>query len=317
MTQRPVPSRPSTSRTTYLLQETGRSLRRGGWMNWAAISTITVLLLLLGLSLQVGWQLDRLVGQFGNQLEINVFLSPGVAGESLVDYVQPLPGVGEVLVITQDQAWISLSQELDLPDLATITAQFQGNPLVDELRVKARSAPVIPGLVAALEALGGVETVQYRPDLVERLEQVNRGLRGFGLGTIALLTFTALTVITTTIRLVILAQRREVEIMQLVGATATWIALPFLLQGGFFGSVGGGVAWVLLLGIQQGLGQILSQQPDFLQVLATGLQLSWTEWLLLPLILVGFGTAVGLLGSLLAVRPLVWGDGTSPSSGVL
>ncbi|MGA1356751.1 MAG: cell division protein FtsX [Prochlorothrix sp.] len=143
------------NRLTYILQETGRSLQRGGWMNGAAVSTITVLLLLLGLSLQVGWQLDRLVGQFGNQLEINLFLSPGVAGESLLSYVQPLAGVESVTVITQDQAWERLRTELDLPDLAMIEAQFQGNPLVDELRVKAKSPEVVPDLVPQLAALGG------------------------------------------------------------------------------------------------------------------------------------------------------------------
>lgn len=299
------------NRLTYILQETGRSLQRGGWMNGAAVSTITVLLLLLGLSLQVGWQLDRLVGQFGNQLEINLFLSPGVAGESLLSYVQPLAGVESVSVITQDQAWERLRTELDLPDLETIEAQFQGNPLVDELRVRAKSPEVVPDLVPQLAALGGVELVQYRPDLVERLEQVNQGLRGLGLGTVLVLTLTALAVITTTIRLVILAQRREIEIMQLVGATSAWICLPFLLQGWVFGAVGGGIAWGLLLAIQQSLGQFLGQQPDFLQFLAQGLRLDWVELLILPLVLVGFGSGVGVLGSLLAVRPLVWGSSVS------
>ena len=320
------------NRLTYILQETGRSLQRGGWMNGAAVSTITVLLLLLGLSLQVGWQLDRLVGQFGNQLEINLFLSPGVAGESLLSYVQPLAGVESVSVITQDQAWERLRTELDLPDLETIEAQFQGNPLVvtifinriddpglrpvctalvAELRVRAKSPEVVPDLVPQLAALGGVELVQYRPDLVERLEQVNQGLRGLGLGTVLVLTLTALAVITTTIRLVILAQRREIEIMQLVGATSAWICLPFLLQGWVFGAVGGGIAWGLLLAIQQSLGQFLNQQPDFLQFLAQGLRLDWVELLILPLVLVGFGSGVGVLGSLLAVRPLVWGSSVS------
>lgn len=274
-------------------------------MNWAAVSTITVLLLLLGLSLQLGWQLDRLVGQFGNQLEINLFLEPGVPGATLVPYVQPLAGVNEVTVITQDEAWNNLSEELDLPDLDTLKDQFQGNPLVDELRVKASNPKVVPALVEKLKTLGGVETVQYRPDLVERLEALNRGLGGLGLTIVALLTATALAVITTTIRLVILAQRREIEIMQLVGATSTWICLPFLLQGLTFGSVGGGVAWVLLLAMQQILGQLLAQQPDFVQFLATGLALGWREFVLLPVILIGFGSGVGLLGSGLAVYPLV------------
>ena len=34
----------------YLLRETFLGLRRGGWMNWAAISTVAVLLFLFGAS---------------------------------------------------------------------------------------------------------------------------------------------------------------------------------------------------------------------------------------------------------------------------
>ena len=39
-------------------------------MNWAAVSTVTVLLFLFGLSLQVSWQVETLLNQFGSQLEV-------------------------------------------------------------------------------------------------------------------------------------------------------------------------------------------------------------------------------------------------------
>jgi cell division transport system permease protein len=46
----------------------------------------------------------------------------------------------------------------------------------------------------------------------------------------------------------------------------------------------------------------LLQQPEFVQFLANGLQLSPVKTLLLPLILLGFGSAIGVMGSLFAVR---------------
>lgn len=51
----------------YLLRETFLGLRRGGWMNWAAISTVTVLLFLFGLSVQVSGQVETLLNQFASQ----------------------------------------------------------------------------------------------------------------------------------------------------------------------------------------------------------------------------------------------------------
>jgi cell division transport system permease protein len=90
--------------------------------------------------------------------------------------------------------------------------------------------------------------------------------------------------------------------MQLVGATSSWIYLPFILQGIVFGLAGAAIAWGLLTGVQQSLQQLLLQQPEFVQFLANGLQLSPYQTFLLPLILLGFGGAIGTLGSLFAVR---------------
>lgn len=289
------------TRLRYLLRETGLGLRRGGWMNWAAISTITVLLFLLGLGLQSTWQLDRLVNQFGNQLEVSVFLRPGVEAQSLQGQVAQLPQVARVQPVTKEQAWAQLSQDLGLQDVNAATAQLNGNPLVDELRVRARRPEAVLPLVKQLRSLRGVDEVQYLPEVLQRLQQLNQGLNGLGFGIIALLTFTALSVSTTTIRLIVLARRREIEIMKLVGATALWVSLPFLLQGLIFGLTGGLFAWLGMVTAQRFVMELLSQQPDFVQFLVKGIELEPSERALIPVLLLSFGGLVGLFGSLLAV----------------
>jgi cell division protein FtsX len=47
-----------------------------GWMNWAAVSTVTVLLFLFGMSLQASWKLEGLLNQFGSPVEVSVYLDP-------------------------------------------------------------------------------------------------------------------------------------------------------------------------------------------------------------------------------------------------
>ncbi len=73
----------SLNKTDYLLRETARGLRRGGWMNWAAISTMTVLLFLFGTSLQVSWQVEGMLNQFGSQLVVSTYLKSGVECDQL------------------------------------------------------------------------------------------------------------------------------------------------------------------------------------------------------------------------------------------
>jgi cell division transport system permease protein len=286
----------------YLLRETLLGLRRGGWMNWAAISTITVLLFLFGISLQSTWQLERLLNLFGSQLEVSAYLHSGVQASELEATVSAIPKVVDVTTVTKEEAWAKLVQDLGISDITGATAQLKGNPLVDELKVKARDSEAVPAIAEQLEQLEGVDEVRYIDEAVTRLAQLNEGLRWTSAIVIAILSLTSTAVITTTIRLIVLARRREIEVMQLVGATRLWIYLPFILQGAAFGIAGATVAWGLLFTIQTFLTEMAEQQADFIQFLAEGLSLNPQQMIVLASALLGLGTLVGLMGSLLAVR---------------
>lgn len=277
-------------------------LQRGGWMNWAAVSTVTVLLFLFGMSLQASWQFESLLNQFGSQLEVSVYLDTGVEASALKSAIETFPEVTRVVAISKEAAWQTLVNEMGLSDIQGATQQLNGNPLVDELKVQARSSEEVPQLAQKLAAVQGVDEVLYVDEAVKRIAQLNQGLNWLSFGITSVLTLTAIAVITTTIRLIVMARRREIEVMQLVGATSTWIYLPFILQGIAFGVVGALLAWGLISVVQQFLSQLLVQQPDFIQFLADGLQLSSEKIVLLPLILLGLGSSVGLMGSLFAVR---------------
>ncbi|MDB9376019.1 cell division protein FtsX [Nodularia sphaerocarpa] len=286
----------------YLLKETFLGLLRGGWMNWAAISTVTVLLFLFGLSLQTSWQVEKLLNQFGSQLEVSVYLDPETPARSIEPFIAQMSDVVGMQIITKEQAWTKLVQELGISNIDGATQQLGDNPLVDEIKVKARNSEVVPDLATELVKIRGVETVQYIDEAVKRIAQLHRGLNWITLTITIILTLTAIAVTTTTIRLIVMARRREIEIMQLVGATSAWIYLPFILQGITFGLVGGAIAWSFISLIQQFISRTLANQPDFIQFITNGLQLSTAQVLLLPLILLSFGAVVGLMGSLFAVR---------------
>lgn len=293
----------SLTKTDYLLHETLRGLRRGGWMNWAAMSTMTVLLFLFGVSLQASWQVEGLLNQFGSQLVISTYLDSGVDASSLTAQVRRLPGVVSVEAVSKEQAWAQLTDDLGLTDVSNASSQLRGNPLVDELKVKAREAEQVPQLARTLKEMGGVADVLYVSEVIQQLRELNQGLRWVSGTVVGLLSLTAIAVVTTTIRLIAIARRHEIEVMQLVGATRSWIYLPFLFQGVIFGIVGAGGSWGLLLAIQKGLKSLsATQQPAFVEFLINGLQLTPQQGFLLPAALLGLGTGIGLVGSVLAVK---------------
>ena len=255
------------TKSDYLLRETLLGLKRSGWMNWAAVSTVTVLLFLFGMSLQASWQLDGLVNQFGSQLEVSVYLETGVQADDLKPLVRSMPEVTSVISIPKEEAWGELVKDLGLSDIQGASEQLNGNPLVDQMTVKAKSSEAVPVLAAKLKQVQGVEEVKYVDEAVKRLAQLNQGLNWVSLGITMMLTLTAIAVINTTIRLIVMARRREIEVMQLVGATDTWIYLPFVLQGLILGGVGALIAWGLIAGVQGFLARLLAQQPEFIKFL--------------------------------------------------
>ena len=271
-------------------------------MNWAAISTVTVLLFLFGISLQASWKLEGLLNQFGSQVEVSVYLDPGAQADMVKPLVVKLPEVTQVKTISKEQAWASLVQELGISDIAGVTEQLEGNPLVDELKVKARNSKDVPMLAEKLAQLPGIDSVQYMDEALKRMQQLNQGLGWVSLTITTVLSLTAVAVITTTIRLIVMARRREIEIMQLVGATTSWIYLPFILQGIAFGVAGAAIAWVLITSVQHFLANLLANGPDFIKYVAGGAQPNPIQLLLLPLLLFSLGSSVGLMGSLFAVR---------------
>lgn len=286
----------------YLAQETLRGLQRGGWMNWAAISTVTVLLFLFGISLQTSWQVNGLLQNMGSQLEISAYLRPNLSGETLQKQLGQLQTIASVELLPRADAWKQLVADLGSTDLQGATDALGQNPLVDQLKIRANRGEQVPKLAQMLSSFPEIEHVSYLNEVMQNLVQLHQGLGWMGWGVIGLLTLTALAVINTTIRLIVVTRHQEIEVMQLVGATTTWIYLPFLLQGLTFGLLGGGLAIGFMAIAHHFMAQLLVTQPAFLQSLAQNLQLTMFQGALLPLLLVGFGSFVGLSGSFLAVR---------------
>ncbi|MEO1132701.1 MAG: ABC transporter permease [Cyanobacteria bacterium J06639_1] len=290
------------AKTGYVLEETWLGLRRGGWLNWAAISTLAVLLFAVGASLQVSWQLDDVLQSLGDRAEISVYLEPNATHAELRPIISRLSDVVQVRVIDRDTAWRELADVMGATNSDAIAESLGGNPLVDTLRVRAKSAAALPVLAAAIARVAGVADVQYGSEAIARLEQLRNGLQLGAMAVTGGLAVAAVAVVTTTIRLIAIARRREIEVMQLVGATERWIYLPFFLQGACFGVVGALGAWGLTRLAQHVAGNVLAQvfaMPLASEALSTSSRIS------LPLVLVVSGISLGAMSSFFAVRQAI------------
>jgi len=279
----------------YLLAETLVGLKRGGWLHGAAIGIMALLLFLVGTGLQTAWLLENTLEGMGDRLEISVYLADGTDAPPLQTRFLQIEGVERVEWIAKEVAWQRLQS-----DLGEDASALGLNPLVDELRVRAQ--PPVGPVATRLAQLPGVEEVWYAKEALERLQELRRALAYLSVGVVGVCTAIALATLVTTVRLIVFARRREIEILQLVGATPRWIYLPFVVQGGTFGVTGGAMAWGALTVLTRALQPILAVQPELIRSLTGGGLFDWrTRWLL-PVVLLVFGGLVGVLGSLLAVH---------------
>jgi len=144
-----------------------------------------------------------------------------------------------------------------------------------------------------------VESVNYAKDMIKKLFTITTMVRNIGVAFIVALAFTAMFLIANTIKLTIVARRREIEIMKLVGATNSFIRWPFFIEGLLMGSLGSVVPIILLLVGYHYLIELVQVDLNlyFLDLLPLN-PLAWQ----LALLLMGIGAFIGVWGSMMSVH---------------
>lgn len=274
------------------------SMARNRWMSFASISAVTVTLLLVGVFLTIMMNLNKMSTDIKNDVEIKVLidLSANETSEAeLQQQVEKMPGVESV-------KYSSKKQELDklVKDFGNDVSLFkQENPLHTVLYVKADDPEQTEKVAKEIEKNPAVDTVKYGKDKIEKLFNVLNISQKVGIVLIIALLLTATFLISNTIKITITARRREIEIMKLVGATNSFVRVPFILEGMWLGAIGSilpiiGVTTLysivhssLAPKLESSVVQILDVMPFILEV---------------DIILLVMGVLIGVVGSFMSVR---------------
>ena len=141
------------------------------------------------------------------------------------------------------------------------------------------------------------DSLKYGQKTVDRLFKLINYVRYIGLALIILLIVVSFIFINNTIRLAILARRREISIMRLVGASNGFIRGPFLMEGALHAIIGA----LFAIGVLELLRQfVLPQIKSSLAWMPIDLTTS-TVLIVYGSMLVA-GLLIGLIGSAVAMR---------------
>jgi len=214
------------------------------------VATIATALVLVGAFALLVSNMQGLMERFGEDLRVTVYLESGLSAEeqqTLADRVITIEGVGGVRLIDEAAA---LERFRSTAGGAALLEGLEGNPLPASLDIalatENRTPEGLEILRAALTGLPGVDEVAHGQDWVDGYARASSLVRtaGYVLGTV--LCLATLLIVSNTIRLGVYAREDELDILDLVGASRTFVRVPFLLEGTLLGAGGGGVALVLL-----------------------------------------------------------------------
>ncbi len=289
----------------FFVREALRSVTRNAVPSAAAIASVLVTVLVLGVFIPIVQATTGAANEVRERVLVDVYLKKDVKDADVERVrnvlMQDTEYVGKVEFVSKDQA---LARErAKNPEAYELLGS---NPLPDAFRVTPDDPGNAPKLRDALLPVtaGGsraaidpaIDEVRNRKDDTQKLLTITSAVKwAMGVLTI-LLVLASVLLISNTIRLSLFSRRREVEVMKLVGATDWFIRWPFVIEGIVLGALGGGLAVLLLM-----VGKIAVIDP-----LASDFALIGTPetvgFGVLAALLIGASVLVSAIGSGLSLR---------------
>lgn len=228
------------------LVESFKSLKRNGWMSFASISAVSIVLLLLGGFITFVANVNKLAQDVQKNVTVSVFVDVGTSKkerQKLATQLEALPNVAKVTFSSKEEQYKKLVKQMgDDWDV------FSGddNPLYDVYEVQAQDPSQTSQIQQAASKLKNVAEASYGGTDTEKILAIAANVKKWGTVAAVVLLILAIFLISNTIRMTILSRSDEIKIMRLVGAKNGYIRWPFFLEGAWIGLIGSIVPILIL-----------------------------------------------------------------------
>ncbi|PTX59672.1 cell division transport system permease protein [Melghirimyces profundicolus] len=284
-------------------KEAFKSLVRNNWMTFAAVSAVSVTLLIFGIFLVFAFNINYMASELDKQVSIRASLNAQIDADQ-IDQIQAQlkknPQVKEVNFVSKQQG-LQMMKEQWGDDKEFLEGLEKDNPLPDILEIQAKDPQQTEALAKEIRKSypNQVDQVDHGEGVSDRLLNLSAWVRNmvlvFGLGLAVLAAF----LISNTIKLTIFARRREIEIMRLVGASNWFIRWPFFIEGAVIGMLGAIVPVTVVLLGYNAVVSILDADKAYSFFKLLGM---WPLSLYVAGLTTMLGILIGVWGSLISIR---------------
>jgi cell division transport system permease protein len=290
-------------RWSFFLKEALRGLRRSSAPALAALLTVLLTALVLGVFIPIVQATTGTANEVRSRVAVDVYVKESATQVEQAELKQALEAtsnVKSVEFISKGEA-LARAQEKN-PKAFKAGAELLGsNPLPASFRVTPEDPDRLDEIVSRLQSgtgpqLAAIDDVRDREEDTDEILSATGLVKALTAGLAVLLVFASIALIANTIRLSVFARRREVEVMKLVGATNWFIRWPFVIEGVIVGFFGGLLAVLLLLVAKETFIDPLSARFELLAAPET------IDFPLLVVVLMLACIAVSALGSGITLR---------------
>ncbi len=284
----------------FFMREALRGLRRSSAPALAALLTVLLTALVLGVFIPIVQATTGTANEVRSRVAVDVYVAESATQKDISELESAIAGtsnVKSVEFISKGEA-LARAQEKN-PQAFREGAELLGsNPLPASFRVVPEDPDKLGVIVTRLDGAGlaAIDEVRDREQDTEEILSATGLVKALTAGLAILLVFASIALIANTIRLSVFARRREVEVMKLVGATNWFIRWPFVIEGVIVGFFGGVLAVLLLTIAKETFIDPLSERFALLAAPET------IDFPLLVIVLMAACVAVSALGSGITLR---------------
>lgn len=289
-------------------REGSKNVFRNGWMSVASVTSIVVSLFILGVFILLVLNVNAFADDADSMVQIKTYLNSNVDDsmrQKLHNDIAAMEEVSKVTFISKAEGLKDFREQLGEEGKDLLEGYDENtNPIPDTLQVEVVEPTTVPFVASKIEQLNTkypdepIYKVRYGQGTTEKLFKITRAVRNIGFAFVAGLGLMAMFLISNTIRVTILARRREIGIMKLVGATNMFIRWPFFVEGALIGLIGSVITvGVLFFGYNQ---LAVSVKEDI--TLAFHLVSLDEVGFQIGVLLIGLGLLIGIWGSTVSIR---------------
>ncbi len=283
----------SFSGIRFFFKEFTENLRRSPFVAITHGLQVIISLMVLGFFIMLMVFIGAFLFSLRNMVEVYAFLQTDLPAERYVEIdkmLRDMPNVKELQYISREDALKKFSESYHI----SVEDILEYNPLPPTYILRPTDVARIEDLASQLEEIDGMWQVRYGRKEVASLMKVLVGVQVVFALTLVLLLSATFSSINNIVRMSIYSPRREIRIMQLVGATNWFIRWPFIIEGAFFGVLGALAAVLIIYLIGEAVYSLLATLEIFLPTIVDVKMMFG----LLVLGTVAVGLLIGVISSL-------------------